>query len=429
MIERYTLPEMGKIWREETKFQKWLDVELAVCEAQTELGNIPKKSLEMIKKNAKFNIKRIKEIETKTRHDFIAFLTNVAENVGEEGRYLHLGLTSYDAEDTALSLLLRESGEIILKSLNRLSKVLKRKAIEHKKTVLIGRTHGVHAEPTTLGLKFLLWYEETKRNIERMKRAIENVSYAKVSGAVGNFAHIDPRIEEIVSKKLNLKPVRISSQILDRDRHAEYLSTLAIISSSVEKFATEIRNLQRTEILELEEPFIQKQKGSSAMPHKRNPILCERICGLARLMRSNGLAAMQNIALWNERDITHSSVERVILPDSNIIADYILNKFTAVMENLVIYKENMLRNLQKTKGLIFSEVVLLKLIYKGLKREEAYNLVQRNALKSWKESSDFKQIIKKDKEIKKYLSEKEIDESFDIHYFLKNIDEIYGHIE
>lgn len=429
MIERYTLPEMGKIWREETKFQKWLDVELAVCEAQTELGNIPKKSLEMIKKNAKFNIKRIKEIETKTRHDFIAFLTNVAENVGEEGRYLHLGLTSYDAEDTALSLLLRESGEIILKSLNRLSKVLKRKAIEHKKTVLIGRTHGVHAEPTTLGLKFLLWYEETKRNIERMKRAIENVSYAKVSGAVGNFAHIDPRIEEIVSKKLNLKPARISSQILDRDRHAEYLSTLAIISSSVEKFATEIRNLQRTEILELEEPFIQKQKGSSAMPHKRNPILCERICGLARLMRSNGLAAMQNIALWNERDITHSSVERVILPDSNIIADYILNKFTAVMENLVIYKENMLRNLQKTKGLIFSEVVLLKLIYKGLKREEAYNLVQRNALKSWKESSDFKQIIKKDKEIKKYLSEKEIDESFDIHYFLKNIDEIYGHIE
>jgi len=429
VIERYTLPEMGKIWREETKFQKWLDVELAVCEAQTELGNIPKKSLEMIKKNAKFNIKRIKEIETKTRHDFIAFLTNVAENVGEEGRYLHLGLTSYDAEDTALSLLLRESGEIILKSLNRLSKVLKRKAIEHKKTVLIGRTHGVHAEPTTLGLKFLLWYEETKRNIERMKRAIENVSYAKVSGAVGNFAHIDPRIEEIVSKKLNLKPARISSQILDRDRHAEYLSTLAIISSSVEKFATEIRNLQRTEILELEEPFIQKQKGSSAMPHKRNPILCERICGLARLMRSNGLAAMQNIALWNERDITHSSVERVILPDSNIIADYILNKFTAVMENLVIYKENMLRNLQKTKGLIFSEVVLLKLIYKGLKREEAYNLVQRNALKSWKESSDFKQIIKKDKEIKKYLSEKEIDESFDIHYFLKNIDEIYGHIE
>ncbi len=429
MIERYTLPEMGKVWREETKFQKWLDVELAVCEAQTELGNIPKKSLEMIKKNAKFNIKRIKEIETKTRHDFIAFLTNVAENVGEEGRYLHLGLTSYDAEDTALSLLLRESGEIILKSLNRLSKVLKRKAIEHKKTVLIGRTHGVHAEPTTLGLKFLLWYEETKRNIERMKRAIENVSYAKVSGAVGNFAHIDPRIEEIVSKKLNLKPVRISSQILDRDRHAEYLSTLAIISSSVEKFATEIRNLQRTEILELEEPFMQKQKGSSAMPHKRNPILCERICGLARLMRSNGLAAMQNIALWNERDITHSSVERVILPDSNIIADYILNKFTAVMENLVIYKENMLRNLQKTKGLIFSEVVLLKLIYKGLKREEAYNLVQRNALKSWKESSDFKQIIKKDKEIKKYLSEKEIDESFDIHYFLKNIDEIYGHIE
>ena len=429
MIERYTLPEMGKIWREETKFQKWLDVELAVCEAQTELGNIPKKSLEMIKKNAKFNIKRIKEIETKTRHDFIAFLTNVAENVGKEGRYLHLGLTSYDAEDTALSLLLRESGEIILKSLNRLSKVLKRKAIEHKKTVLIGRTHGVHAEPTTLGLKFLLWYEETKRNIERMKRAIENVSYAKVSGAVGNFAHIDPRIEEIVSKKLNLKPARISSQILDRDRHAEYLSTLAIISSSVEKFATEIRNLQRTEILELEEPFIQKQKGSSAMPHKRNPILCERICGLARLMRSNGLAAMQNIALWNERDITHSSVERVILPDSNIIADYILNKFTAVMENLVIYKENMLRNLRKTKGLIFSEVVLLKLIYKGLKREEAYNLVQRNALKSWKESSDFKQIIKKDKEIKKYLSEKEIDESFDIHYFLKNIDEIYGHIE
>jgi len=429
VIERYTLPEMGKVWREETKFQKWLDVELAVCEAQTELGNIPKKSLEMIKKNAKFNIKRIKEIETKTRHDFIAFLTNVAENVGKEGRYLHLGLTSYDAEDTALSLLLRESGEIILKSLNRLSKVLKRKAIEHKKTVLIGRTHGVHAEPTTLGLKFLLWYEETKRNIERMKRAIENVSYAKVSGAVGNFAHIDPRIEEIVSKKLNLKPVRISSQILDRDRHAEYLSTLAIISSSVEKFATEIRNLQRTEILELEEPFMQKQKGSSAMPHKRNPILCERICGLARLMRSNGLAAMQNIALWNERDITHSSVERVILPDSNIIADYILNKFTAVMENLVIYKKNMLKNLQKTKGLVFSEVVLLKLIYKGLKREEAYNLVQRNALKSWKESSDFKQIIKKDTEIKKYLSEKEIDESFDIHYFLKNIDEIYGHIE
>ena len=428
MIERYTLPRMKNLWSDENKYAKWLEIELLVCEAQAQLGSIPKKAVPQIKKKAKFDPQRITEIEEKTKHDLLAFLTNVAENVGEESKYIHLGLTSYDVVDTALSLLLKDAGEIILDDLKRLSLAIKKKAFKYKDTPIMGRTHGVHAEPTTLGLKFALWYSEVQRDIDRLKSAIENISYGKISGAVGNYAHIDPKVEVYVCKKLNLKPAQISSQILQRDRHAEFLTTLAIIAGSLEKFATEIRNLQRTEILEMEEGFAKGQKGSSAMPHKRNPITCERLCGMARIVRSNALASLENICLWHERDITNSSVERIILPDSTFLLDYMIVQFTQILENLLVYPENMLKNIDKTKGLVFSQRLLLKLTEKTSTREKAYELVQSNAMRAWEKGEDFKKLVLEDKKTREYLSKAQIEECFDLGFYTKRVDYIFKRV-
>jgi adenylosuccinate lyase len=428
MIERYTTPKMKFLWSDQNRFQKWLDIELLACEAQANLGIIPKSALPKIKKKAKFDVERIAQIEEKAKHDVVAFLTNLAENIGKEAKYVHYGMTSSDILDTSLSLLMREAGEVILQDLDKLSSNLKKKALEFKHTFMIGRTHGVHAEPITLGLKFALWYAEVQRNIERLKRAIETISVGKTSGAVGTFTNLDPRVEEYVCKKLKLKPAPISSQIIQRDRHAEFMTTLAIIASSIEKFATEIRSLQRTEILELEEGFAKGQKGSSAMPHKRNPITCERLCGLARLVRTNGQAALENITLWHERDISHSSVERVIIPDSTILVDYMLTQFTKIIENLLVYPDNMRKNLEKTGGMIFSGRLLLKLSPKAPSREEAYLIVQDNAMKAWNKNENFKDLIKNDQRVKKYLSEKEIEECFSLDYYLRNVDYIFKRV-
>ena len=428
MIERYTTPRMRSLWSEQNKFQKWLDIELLACEAQANLGIIPKSALPKIKKKAKFDVDRIVQIEEKTKHDVVAFLTNLAENIGKEAKYVHYGMTSSDILDTSLSLLMREAGEVILQNLKKLELSLKKKAFEFKYTPMIGRTHGVHAEPITLGLKFALWHAEVQRNIERLKRAIYTISVGKISGAVGTFSNLDPKVEEYVCKKLKLKPVPISSQIIQRDRHAEFMTVLAIISSSIEKFATEIRSLQRTEILELEEGFSKGQKGSSAMPHKRNPITCERLCGLARLVRTNAQAGLENITLWHERDISHSSVERVIIPDSTILVDYMLTKFDKIMENLLVYPEKMKRNLDKTAGMIFSGRLLLKLSEKASSKEEAYQIVQDNAMRAWKKNENFMGLIKNDKRVKKYLTEEEIEECFNLDYYLRNIDYIFKRV-
>lgn len=425
MIERYTLPRMGELWSEENKFKTMLEIEILACEAQGDLGNIPKEALAKIKEESHFNIVRIKEIEDKVHHDVIAFLTNVAENVGEEARFIHMGLTSSDILDTSLAMRMRESGSIIKNDLLGLMEIIRQRAREHKQTVMVGRTHGIHAEPTTLGLKMLLWLDECERNLRRLDEAIEVISYGKLSGAVGTYAHIDPYIEEYVCKKLGLTPDRLSTQVLQRDRHAEYLLTLAIIASSLEKFATEIRNLQRTDIREVEEGFAPGQKGSSAMPHKRNPIACEQVTGLARLVRGKAWTALENVALWHERDLTHSSVERVIVPDTCILIDYILTRFKGVMENLLVYKENMLKNLERTHGLIHSQRVLLALVNKGIGREEAYEIVQRNAMRSWQEGCDFKELIKNDLDVQKYLSEQEIEDCFGLDYYLRHIDTIF----
>ena len=426
MIDRYTLPEMKKIWSVENKFRKWLDVEIYACEAMAELGRVPKEALSEIKEKAAFNVQRIAEIEAVTNHDVIAFTTNVAEYVGEAARYIHLGLTSTDVVDTAMSALLKEAGLHILERLKQLKQVLLEKAAEHRKTIMIGRTHGVHAEPITFGLKMLLWTDETGRNIQRMERAVEVVSVGKISGAVGTYANIDPRVEAHVCAGLGLHPAKVSTQVLQRDRHAEYLTTIAVIGSSLDKFATELRSLQRTDILEVEEPFRKGQKGSSAMPHKRNPITLERISGLARLLRGNALAAMENVSLWNERDISHSSVERVIFPDSTIILDYMLAKFTGIITGLLVYSENMMRNLERTHGLIFSQRVLLTLVdEKGLSRERAYELVQRNAMQSWRTGENFRDLLLKDGEVTAHLTGEEIDRLFDYSYHLKYVDEIY----
>jgi adenylosuccinate lyase len=428
MIERYTTPKMKFLWSDQNRFQKWLDIELLACEAQANLGIIPKTVLPKIKKKAKFDVERITQIEEKTKHDVVAFLTNLAENIGKEAKYVHYGMTSSDILDTSLSLLMREAGEVILQDLDNLSLSLKKKAFEFKHTSMIGRTHGVHAEPITLGLKFALWYAEVQRNIERLKRAIETISVGKISGAVGTFSNLDPRVEEYVCKKLELKPAPISSQIIQRDRHAEFMTALAIIASSIEKFATEIRNLQRTEILELEEGFAKGQKGSSAMPHKRNPITCERLCGLARLVRTNGQAALENITLWHERDISHSSVERVIIPDSTILVDYMLTQFAKIIENLLVYPDNMRKNLEKTGGMIFSGRLLLALSEKTPSKEDAYLMVQDNAMKAWNKNENFRDLIKNDKRVKKYLSEKEIEECFSLDYYLRNVDYIFKRV-
>jgi len=424
VIERYTLPEMKELWSPQNRYQKWLEIEILACEAWAELGKIPASAVETIKKKASFDLQRIAEIEEVTKHDVIAFLSCVAESVGDEGKFLHMGLTSYDVVDTALSLLMRDALEIILEALEKLLKLLQEKALAYKDTVMIGRTHGVHAEPITLGLKFALWYCELQRARQRLERAKEVISVGRLSGAVGTYAHIDPYVEAYVCRKLGLKPAKISTQVLQRDRHAEYLNALAVTAASLEKFAVEIRHLQRTEVLEVEESFAQGQKGSSAMPHKRNPITCERLTGLARVVRGNALAALENIALWHERDISHSSVERIIIPDSTTLLHYMIVKFTEILQGLQVYPARMEKNLQLTKGLIFSQRLLLALVEKGLLREEAYALVQRLALQAWPEG-DFRDLVKGDPEIGSYLSAAEIDALFDYRPYLENVDYIF----
>lgn len=425
MIERYTLSEMGNIWTIENRFHKMLEVEVLACEAMAELGQIPKEAAENIRAKANFDVKRIQEIEEITKHDVIAFVSSIAEFVGEDAKYIHLGMTSSDVLDTALSAQMVEAGKILRQKLVKLAEILKVKAKEHKYTLEMGRSHGVHAEPITFGLKMALWYTEIERNIERLDQAIETVAVGKISGAVGTFANIDPRIEEYVCEKLGLKPALISTQIIQRDRHAHYMSTLAIIASTLDKFATEIRHLQRTEVLEAEEKFAKGQKGSSAMPHKRNPVISERISGLARLIRGNAVAAFENVALWHERDISHSSVERVIIPDSTIALDYILAKAIDVIENLVVYPENMIANINKTLGLIFSQRVLLAMVDKGVQRDDAYALVQRNALLAWETKQEFKGLVLADEDIMNNLSTEEVEGLFDYEYHLKNVDYIF----
>ena len=416
---------MREIWSEENKYRKWLEVELAACEAWTALGRIPKQAMDKIKKKAAFDIKRINEIERETNHDLIAFLTSVAEKVGRESRFIHLGLTSYDVEDTARSIQLREAGDLILKDIEDVIKILKRRAKEEKNTLMMGRTHGVHAEPITFGLKLLVWVGEMERNLERMKRAKAVVSFGKISGAVGTYALVDPRVEEYVCKKLGLGASPASTQVLQRDRHAEFMTTLAIVAASLEQFATEIRNLQRTEILEVEEPFGKGQKGSSAMPHKKNPITCERITGLARVVRGNALAAIENVALWHERDITHSSVERIILPDNCMMVDYMLQKFAWVMDGLVVYPQNMRKNIEKSGGMVFSQKLLLILTDRGLTREESYKIVQTAAMKSRSTGKSFKEVLMADREALKHVSQKEIEKIFDIRDNVKNVDVVF----
>ena len=428
MIKRYSFPKMKKIWEEENKYRTWLQVELLACEALHKSGKIDEEGIRHIRKNAKYSIRRIQEIEKVTRHDVLAFTTAVGENLGKYSRSFHQGLTSSDVLDTSLAVRLKESAEIIIEDLENVIKVIKKKALEHKYTVMMGRTHGVHAEPITFGFKMAIWFTEMERNLERMKRAREEICYGKISGAVGTFAHIEPSVEEYICSKLNLKPAKVSNQIIQRDRHAFYLTILAIIASSLEKFSTEIRGMQRTEIYETEEQFAAGQKGSSAMPHKRNPIICERICGLSRVIRANSMAAMENVNLWQERDISHSSAERIIIPDSNILMDYILQKFTVLIENLNVYPENMKKNLMTTRGLIFSQKVMLKLASKGLSREESYRIVQGISMQVWQGESDFKELLLKDTEVSKYLSNKEIDDCFDYRNYLQHIDFIFKRV-
>lgn len=427
MIERYTLPEMGKIWQEEFKYKTWLKIEILACEARSELGEIPKKDVEIIKQKANFDVKKILEIEKTTKHDVIAFLTNVAEFVGPEARHIHYGMTSSDILDTTLSYQMKSAGELILKRLSELKDSLKQRALEQKNTLCVGRSHGIHAEPTTMGLKFALWFEETKRNISRLQNSIKNISVGQISGAVGTFEHLSPKVEEYVCKKMDLSPAPVSTQVIQRDRHADFLTTLAVIGATLEKIAIEIRHLQRTEVLEAEEFFSAGQKGSSAMPHKRNPVVSERITGLARILRSNSIAALENVALWHERDISHSSVERIIIPDSCIALDYMLDLMNNLIKNLLIYPENMLKNLNITRGLIFSQTILLKLVSKGLSREDSYKLVQSNAMNVWADQNkNLKDELLKSDEVLKYLSKQEIEEVFDTKKVLKNIDYIFS---
>jgi adenylosuccinate lyase len=425
MIERYTLPKMKAIWSEQNKFQKWLEVELLACEAQASLGNIPDQDLKVIKEKARFEVERINQIEAEVHHDVIAFLTNLSEHIGPSSRFVHMGMTSSDVLDTAWALLMKEAGQVILEDLQKLSAALRQKALEHKKTIMMGRSHGIHAEPTTMGLKFALWWQENQRNIDRMKRAVGSVACGKISGAVGTFAHIDPKVEEFVCQKLGLAPEPVSTQIVQRDRHAEYLCTLAVIAASLEKIALEIRHLQRTEVREAEEPFAKGQKGSSAMPHKRNPIICERICGLARLVRANAQVGLENVALWHERDISHSSAERVIIPDGTIALDYMLNKTVWLIEGLAVFPQRMVKNIESSGGLIFSQALMLSLVNKGLTREQAYAAVQKNAMQVWEQGGSLKEMALKDGDISQKIGPAELEEIFDINKFLKNVDYIY----
>jgi len=428
MIDRYTLPEMGALWSEETKFQKWLDVEIAVCEVHAEMGTIPRDALEQIKSRAKFSVARINEIEKTTDHDVIAFTTNLAESIGEASRFVHYGLTSSDVVDTANALLLRDACDLLLKKIDPLLDVLKRRAMEFEHTPQIGRTHGIHAEPTSFGLTFALWYDEMRRNRERLMKARETVAVGKISGAVGAFAHLDPQVEEKVCARLGLKAAPVSTQIIQRDNYAEYLCTLAIVASSLDKFALQIRHWQRTEVREAQEKFKRGQKGSSAMPHKRNPILSERICGMARVVRANSIVGLENVALWHERDISHSSAERVVLPDSSIATDYMLQKMTSLIDGLVVYPERMLENLNATHGSIFSGQLLLALTKAGASREDAYEWVQRNAMKAWDEGKDLKTLVSADREITALLSADEIDRVFSLDTYLRNVDQIFARV-
>jgi adenylosuccinate lyase len=413
---------MVAIWSAENRYQKWLDIEIMACEAMAKRGEIPEASLKIIREKAGFDVIRIDEIEKTTKHDVIAFLTSVTEKVGEDGRFIHMGLTSSDVLDTSLAILLREAADILIEDLDGLLEALKKKAFEHKNTLMIGRSHGIHAEPITFGLKLALWFDEMKRNRERMCRARETISTGKISGAVGTFSFIDPSIESYVCEKLGLRPAPISSQIVQRDRHAEYFTTLAIIASSIDKFAQEIRLLQRTEVREVEEYFSPGQKGSSAMPHKRNPVLSENLSGLSRLMRSYALSALEDVALWHERDISHSSVERIIGPDATILLDFMLSRFTGLIKQLVVYPEQMLANLQMTKGVIFSQMILLKLIEKGISREAAYAIVQRNAMRSWQEGAEFRELLLKDGEVSAQIRPDEMDAAFKAENFLAHVD-------
>lgn len=427
MIARYTLPEMGQIWTDDFKYSTWLKIEILACEARYEMGDIPKPDLDEIKQKAKFNSQRIIEIEETTKHDVIAFLTNVAEYVGEPSRHIHYGMTSSDVLDTSLSLQMKSAGGILLKKMNDLKSVLKKRAFEFKYTVSVGRSHGIHAEPTTMGLKFALWFEECKRNIVRLERAIESISIGKISGAVGTFEHLSPEVEKYVCEKLGLKPAPVSTQIIQRDRHAEFLTTLALVGTSLEKIALEVRHLQKTEVLEAEEFFSKGQKGSSAMPHKRNPVVSERIAGIARILRANALAAMENVPLWHERDISHSSTERVIIPDSCIALDYILNQTVKLVQNLLVYPDNMIKNLNLTRGLVFSQSVLLALVNKGVSREDSYKLVQDCAMAVWNDQTkNLKDELKRSEVIKNYLSHEEIDFIFNNKKMLKNVDFIFA---
>jgi len=428
MIERYTLPEMGAIWSLQNKFQKWLDVEIAVCEVHAEDGVIPRDALAEIKSKAAFTVERINEIEKTTDHDVIAFTTNLAENIGPSARFVHYGLTSSDVVDTANALLLKESCELLLARIDPLLEVLKRRAYEFKETPQIGRTHGIHAEPTSFGLVWALWYSELKRDRKRLKRALKTIAVGKISGAVGAFAHLDPSVEERVCEKLGLRAADVSTQVIQRDRYAEYLCVLAIVASTLEKIALQVRHWQRTEVREAQEAFKKGQKGSSAMPHKRNPILSERICGMARTVRANSIVGLENVALWHERDISHSSAERIVLPDSSATLDYMLVKTTSLLDTLVVYPENMLKNLDITRGLVFSGQLLLALTQKGVSREDAYAWTQRNAMKVWDEGGDYQDLIKKDADISSKLSPEEIARVFDLRHYLRNVDKVFERV-
>jgi len=428
MIERYSLPAMRAIWQEDFKFKTMLDIEILALEALAKKKIVPAAAVKRITKKAKFNITQIKKIEEKTQHDVVAFVANVAQYIGADAKYLHKGLTSSDILDTTLGVQLVAASDILVGGITKLLSALAVKAKKYKDTPCIGRTHGVHAEPTTFGLKFALWYDEMQRNLTRLQLAKEEIAVGKISGAVGTFSNIDPFVEEYVCRKLDLKAAKISTQVIQRDIYAVFMCRVAIVGASLEKIATEIRHLQRTEVLEAEEPFGKGQKGSSAMPHKRNPVICERICGLSRILRGNAMAALENVALWHERDISHSSVERVIIPDSAMLLDYMLHKMTQVIDGLNAYPENMLANLIKTKGLIFSQRVLITLMDKGLARPKAYDIVQRCAMQTWKQSTSFKDNLLLDAEAAKYLSQKELDAVFDLNYYLRNVGRIYSRL-
>ncbi len=428
MIERYTRPEMGAIWTDENRFNAWLEVEILACEAWAELGDIPKEDVTLIRQNASFNVERIFEIERETRHDVVAFTRAVSETLGEEKKWVHYGLTSTDVVDTALSYILKQANDILRKDLQNFIEILKNKAIEHKYTVMMGRTHGVHAEPTTFGLKLALWYEEMKRNINRFEAAAEGIEFGKISGAVGTYANINPFVETYVCEKLGLQAAPISTQTLQRDRHAHYMATLSLIASSIEKFSTEIRGLQKSETREVEEFFAKGQKGSSAMPHKRNPIGSENMTGLARVIRGHMVTAYENISLWHERDISHSSAERIILPDATIALNYMLNRFGNIIKNLTVFPDNMKKNMDKTFGLIYSQRVLLALIDAGMSREEAYDMVQPKAMEAWEEQKSFKNIIMEEEKITSKLTQTQIDDCFDYNYHLSQVDYIFGRV-